>query len=137
MFKNANINSIEEAINRLIAKERFQRKEYVIFYDAYFITKGETPFRLIDRGIESYLESIPMPRNFILSYKNWEIECADEWYNNLGNGVLCWVNEEHTHIGLVTEYSGSAYFSFRNGNTIWEYAKPLTKEELLKFYYVE
>lgn len=59
-----------------------------------------------------------------------------QWYNNLGKGRFCRVEDhvDQSRIALVISFAPDEYFEFKdNSGTLWKYAEPLTREEVLEY----
>lgn len=124
MYKNAGIQSRKEAVQRLIDGEKF----YWGGLELRFDPSRTNPFRAEESDLTGYW----------YYYKKWEVKF--EWYENLGEGVLCWVwddNEEWRQLRVITRYDSEAVSKFGTKNCAWfEHAEPMTSEEVKKFLWV-
>lgn len=121
MYKNAGIKSKKEAAQRLINGEVFIFNGCKVLFDA----SCASPFRLAGGSLDMDWHSYP----------EW---CTKtEWYENLGEGVLCWVwgNEgERIQTDIVVRYEAERVYKFGTERGCWfSYAEPITKEEAKKF----
>ena len=126
MLKNAGIKSKTEAAQRLINGEKF----YWGGLEMSFDPSRTNPFRAEESDLTGYW----------YYYKKWEVKF--EWYDDLGEGVLCWVwdgNEEpRRRVGVVTRYVSESVFKFSLKSDAWfEHAEPVTSEEVKKFLWGE
>ncbi len=126
MLKNAGIKSKKEAVQRLIDGEKF----YWGGLEMSFDPSRTNPFRAEESDLTGYW----------YYYKKWEVKF--EWYDDLGEGVLCWVwdgNEEpRRRVGVVTRYVSESVFKFSLKSGAWvEHATPMTSEEVKKFLWGE
>ena len=126
MYKNAGIESKKEAAQRLIDGEKFYWRGMEISFDP----SHTSPFR---NGESDLIRSWS-------NYEQWEV--AFEWYDDLGEGVLCWMwdsNEEPgERVRLVTRYAPEDASKFGTKNCAWfEHATPMTAEEVKKFLWGE
>ncbi len=126
MLKNAGIKSKTEAAQRLINGEKF----YWGGLEMSFDPSRTNPFRAEESDLTGYW----------YYYKKWEVKF--EWYDDLGEGVLCWVwdgNEEpRRRVGVVTRYVSESVFKFSLKSGAWvEHATPMTSEEVKKFLWGE
>ena len=126
MLKNAGIKSKTEAAQRLINGEKF----YWGGLEMSFDPSRTNPFRAEESDLTGYW----------YYYKKWEVKF--EWYDDLGEGVLCWVwdgNEEpRRRVGVVTRYVSERVFKFSIKSDAWvEHDTPMTSEEVKKFLWGE
>lgn len=72
-------------------------------------------------------------------YKEGVFEAVESaWYENLGDGVLCWVwDEDEKNISFVTAYSNMDNYPYEGFLGFHKHAKPLTKEEAVRFVWGE
>ena len=123
MLKNAGIQSRKEAVQRLAAGEVFYYKGLELRFDP----SRYNPFRWGMEGLKGWS-----------NYEHWEAKF--EWYEDLGEGVLCWVwngNEIERQLRIVTWYDPSYDSRFRLRSGAWvEHAEPMTAEEMKKFLWV-
>lgn len=124
MYKNAGIKSKREAVQRLINGEEF------------VITSGRdvvTRFKFC----ETELNPLQWSDGWWLHYEVWETEV--EWYDNIGEGVLCWVwdfDEKAKSIAIVTEYHEDFTYPYlASSGCGWGNAAPVKPGELGKFVY--
>lgn len=122
MYKNAGIKSMKEAAQRLINGEVFYIRECKLYFDVSKIP----PFRV---GSDSIL-------NLWRDFEEWQIK--SEWYEDLGEGVLCWAwdsgDEERSRTEIVVRYEAERVYKFGTERGCWfAYAEPITKEEAKKF----
>ena len=122
MLKNAGIKSKTEAVQRLINGEKFYWEGQKVHFDPSYTL----PFRWGDHDLFSGW----------YYYECWEVKF--EWYDALGEGVLCWVwdgnQPPRRRVGLVERYDPSYDCKFRLKSGEWyEHAQPVTAEEVKKF----
>lgn len=124
MYKNAGIQSRKEAVQRLAAGEVFYYKGLELCFNP----SCYNPFRWGMEGLKGWS-----------NYEHWEAKF--EWYEALGEGVLCWVwddNEEWRQLRVITRYDSEAVSKFGTKNCAWfEHAAPMTAEEVKKFLWGE
>ena len=116
---NAEIKSIEEAAERLLAGE--------VFYDKYntkvrFDSTERNPFRYGNEHLSGVWET----------YTDWEIEVETQWYEeDDAFPRLCWVwdNVDSKREGIVYSYDASSEYPFRMAGAGRINAEPLTLEE--------
>ena len=126
MLKNAGIKSKTEAAQRLINGEKFYWGGLEIRFDP----SRTNPFRAEENDLTGYWHYCT----------EWEVPC--QWYDDLGEGVLCWVwdgNEEpRRRVGVVTRYDSEVVFKFSLKSDAWfEHAEPMSAEEVKKFLWGE
>jgi len=125
MLKNAGIKSTTEAVQRLVAGEVFYWEGYKVHFDP----SRTPPFRWGPGGISTAWDNCTQ----------WDVK--SEWYDDLGEGVLCWVwngNEMERQLRIVTWYDPSYDSRFRLRSGAWvEHATPMTSEEVKKFLWGE
>ena len=124
MLKNAGIKSKAEAVQRLVAGEVFYYKGLELRFDPVFTH----PFRAGEGDLTQSWRYCT----------EWEVK--PEWYEDLGEGVLCWVwdgNEETRQPRVITKYDPEYDCKFRLMSGIrFEHATPMTSEEVKKFLWV-
>jgi hypothetical protein len=77
--------------------------------------------------------------------KNISYRIKFEWYEDIPEtGVICWVWDEpddSKQIAIINDYYSKSNYPYvetrQIGNTSWKNAVPLTKEEVLKRFFVE
>lgn len=122
MYKNAGIKSKKEAAQRLISGEVFIFNGCKVLFNA----ACDSPFRLAGGSLDMDWHSYP----------EW---CTKtEWYEDLGEGVLCWVwdkpEDKGLRVGIVVDYKEYESFKFYTKSRFWyRDAEPITKEEAKKF----
>ena len=125
MSKNAGIKSKTEAAQRLINGEKFYWEGQKVHFDPSYTL----PFRWGDHDLFSGW----------YYYECWEVKF--EWYDALGEGVLCWVwddNEEWRQLRVITRYDSEVVSKFGTKNCAWfEHAEPMSAEEVKKFLWGE
>jgi hypothetical protein len=125
MLKNAGIQSTTEAVQRLVVGEVFYYKGLELRFDPSLPHPFRNGESALVRGWDHY--------------KQWEVPC--QWYEALGEGVLCWVwngNEMERQLRIVTWYDPSYDSRFRLRSGAWvEHATPMTSEEVKKFLWGE
>lgn len=118
MYKNAGIKSKKEAAQRLIDGEVFYCAGRKIKFDPSCVN----PFRF--ETVNIYVWDM---------YADWQIK--PEWYENLGEGRLCWVWDADgapgQRVAIVVKYEVGNKFG--TASVWWRYAEPLTDEELAKY----
>lgn len=127
MRKNANLKSKEEAMKRMINGEVF----FYCGYELYFDVKWSYPF--VCKNPAGYVEKINAYWDFLY---NWEI--AGEWYENLGEGVLCWVWDEdksYRKLALIEAYRHDFDYKFKVYDGFYKNAEPAAREEVEKYIY--
>lgn len=79
-----------------------------------------------------------MPHDF--NDFDWRIKPEPpKWYENIPeHGVLCWINDidpQHRNlISIITDYDSNSKLRFRRKNLGgWQYATPLTDDEIKQF----
>ena len=82
-------------------------------------------------------------KNYLEKYKislSPEINEEFHWYENIPpSGVLCWVSDfekvpnNSNYITLICAFDEELKFKANHASVYWEYATPLTTEELLQF----
>jgi hypothetical protein len=148
-FECANIKSVKEATNRLVAGEVFYINTQSlgpnivkIYFDS---TKVDDPFRAIYQSSELIQEqSLGLHSGSLWSFiADWLVKVEMDWWENIQDpGVLCWVSETCIHkpnpedcfIRLIESYNSSTkfYISYDWGSK-WNYAVPMTEEEVKKY----
>jgi hypothetical protein len=114
-YKNAEINSEKEAINRLMDGEVFYYQDKPIIYD-------------LDRYVVAVAftcDGDPLDRSTLLNFKNWEVF---DWTTNLPLLCKVWDVKDNPTEAVVTSFNGWMYFT--SCDQTYFYAKPLTKEEV-------
>ncbi len=130
MYKNAGIKSKKEAAARLLDGEKFYYKGLEMSFDPAFTH----PFRAGEGGLTRSWR-------YCTEWEEWNVK--PEWYDDLGEGVLCWVwdgNEEpRRRLGVVVRYVPSEdIFKFGLKNGVWyEHAEPMTAEEVKELLWGE
>ena len=122
IYKNAGIKSKREAVQRLINGE-----EFVI------TSGGSVVIRF--KFCENEINPLQWSDGWWLHYEMWETEV--EWYDNIGEGVLCWVwdfDEKAKSIAIVTEYHEDSSYPYL-ASCGWGNAAPVKPGELDKFVY--
>jgi hypothetical protein len=122
MYKNANIKSYTDLVNRLENGEVF----WIGADKVWFNANEQNPFRL---------NSLPLNKYFS-QYKDFTT--ATEWYENIPQrGVLCWVDDfdpkDKVVIDIIYRVDNENIDKFKGRETSWRYATPLTNEELDQF----
>lgn len=126
-LKNAGIQSVQEAVTRLLSREVFYSQGFTIMYSD--LTKK---FLLINTktGAEQ-------PLSF-KGIKSWEKEVP--WFAGTlpENGVLCAVynsgNSGLQSIVAITDYDANAAKPFKTKLNAYTNAIPLSKSDIEKFY---
>lgn len=133
MFKNAGINSKEEARIRLENGEKFHfrngTQKFVLHYDSTKAFAGKSPYRA-----DSERFGADNLNDLWHRYLEWEVECS--WHEDIpSNGILCWVHDDtpdiKDDIRLILrydEYRGS--HKFRSKYAGWKYATPVKQGEI-------
>lgn len=121
MYKNAGIKSKKEAAQRLIDGEVFYSS--LLNQRIYFDDSNRNPFRYADERMKDCWDE----------FSEWKVEV--NWHDDIGDGVLCWVwDRGDKRIALVVKMNSCDGFKFMTANgSWWLNAKPLTKEEALKY----
>ncbi len=121
MYKNAGIKSKKEAVQRLINGEEFVITSGNSIVTRFKFCENEVnPLQGSDGGWLHYCEE-------------WETEV--EWYDNLGEGILCWVwdfDEKSKQIAIVTEYHKHNQYPYI-ATCGWGNAVPVKPGEIDKF----
>lgn len=119
MYKSAGIESKKEAAQRLINGEKFYWEGLELRFDPSFAH----PFRAGECDLIGAW----------YYYKLWDVK--SEWYDNLGEGVLCWTwdngEEKGSRPAIVVLYDNardSCRFRVKEGWWV-RHAEPMTKEE--------
>ena len=99
---------------------------------------GETFYQL--DASQAYEISKDLPASYLKHYYESGVleKVNTPWYESLGDGVLCWVmNEDGEEFSalpfLIDAYYEDATYKYSNANAAFFDAKPLTKEEALRF----
>ncbi len=125
MLKNAGIKSKTEAAQRLINGEKFYWGGLEIRFDP----SRTNPFRAEENDLTGYWHYCT----------EWEVPC--QWYDDLGEGVLCWVwddSEEWRQLRVIRRYDSEVVSKFGTKNCAWfEHAEPMSAEEVKKFLWGE
>lgn len=129
-YVNAGLKSKAEAIKRLLDGEVFFRDNCKIYYDE--TTDYANPF-IIENEFDKEVLNLSWA-----TYSKWTIQVIPRWYDNLGEGILCWAsNDENDENGwvekIVTGYDEGFIYPFNTRLNRWKYARPMTKEEITKY----
>lgn len=137
-YEDANIADVNEAVRRILNGEKlyFGRELIVIdFHDCpYPVTFPETSGNTL-RSLE-WLSS---------ATHKLQTRKEVEWFDDLGDGVLCWVWDidfkknagmYRKHLALVCSYNNNYKYKFGTNIAVyWHNAMPATKEEIGKYIY--
>ena len=103
-------------------------------------------YRMVDTGLE-YATSIDDPEwrscksvdiHLVIKKCNNVIykEVEKAWYKHIPqNGVLCWTNKGNTQISRIVGYNTGMSCPYNDGELVYDYAVPLTVDEILSFIY--
>lgn len=102
---------------------------------------GEQFYQLDAKG-DGYMLSEDFRSSLLKSYYDGGVFTKEEpkWYENLGDGVLCWVldnSDKVKSIAIVTDTHDEEYVYLDSEGSIWQHALPFTKEEALIYVWGE
>ena len=134
-LKPAGIKTVREAIERLMNGEVFYSPGgYEIIYDDVSVEcSGDRygPFKVRGNGRSEHV-------NYLWEkVSDWQIE--HKWEDDIGDGVLCWVNDfnrtpgKNDYLRLITACEKSGDYPYRSMEMGYEFATPLTLEEAKKY----
>ena len=135
-LKPAGIKTVREAIERLMNGEVFYSPEgREIRYDDSNIACGSgrvNPFIIIEP--DGSCEPINLLWKRVSS---WQIEY--KWEDNIGDGVLCWVNDfnrtpgKNDYLRLITAYDKNSDYPYKSKEVGYRFVTPLTLEEVKQY----
>ena len=134
-LKPAGIKTVREAIERLMNGEIFYSPGGCkIIYDDVSVECGPdmySPFKVRGNGRSEHV-------NYLWEkVSDWQIEC--KWENDIGDGVLCWVNDfnrtpgKHDYLRFITAYDKNSDYPYRSKEVGYRFATPLTLEEVKQY----
>ena len=134
-LKPAGIKTVREAIERLMNGEIFYSPGgYEIIYDDVSVKCGPdmySPFKVRGNGRSEHV-------NYLWEkVSDWQIE--HKWEDDIGDGVLCWVNDfnrtpgKNDYLRLITAYDKNSDYPYKSKEVGYRFVTPLTLEEVKQY----
>lgn len=130
-FKNAGFKNTEEDIKQALKR--------MIDGEVFYLEGGSIRFQL-DRLMSGDTHCFKMGVHRLDQYElcnldKWRVKV--DWRENIGEGVWCWVRDlaGTLHPELIKRYEGEdrEYPYIDSYGTAWEFAEPMTREEVEKY----